>query len=84
MFYCVNACTDTIVVNARDSEVLLLLVAHCNASIKCKELWMKAGTYKKSKFTLVNEIIERSGLDISGAKLLLPFHALTGSDTSIN
>jgi len=74
VLHCVNACTNTIVVNARGTYVLLLLVE------KCKDLWMKPGTYKK--FIPVKEVIQRRGLDISVAKLLLPFHALTGSDTT--
>lgn len=65
---------NTIVVNAHDTDVLLLLVAHCNTSIKCKDVGMKAG------FISVKEVIQRSGLDTSGAKFPL-FHSLTGSDT---
>ncbi|KAK4318976.1 hypothetical protein Pmani_010063 [Petrolisthes manimaculis] len=48
----------------------------------CKQLWMKAGTHEKPKFIPVNEVIHRIGLDISALKLLLPFHAQTGSDTT--
>ena len=77
-----NAKTNTIVVSSRDTDVLCLLVAHCDKSIGSSDLWMKSGTYKQPKCIPVKEIIHKHQLDVTGAQLLLAFHAITGCDST--
>lgn len=48
----------------------------------CTNLWMKAGTHKKPKYIPVKEVIHARNLSIADVQLLLPFHAITGSDTT--
>ncbi len=43
---------------------------------------MKAGTHKKHKYIPVKDIISVFDFDDTSAKLLLPIHAITGSDDS--
>ena len=68
-----------IVVSSRDTDVLVLLLSHFDR-INCKELWMKAGTAKKPKNIPVHDIVSSISQDI--LKSLIPFHTLTGCDTT--
>ncbi|MES9881882.1 MAG: hypothetical protein ABW185_13470, partial [Sedimenticola sp.] len=81
VLHCINSATETIVVSARDTDVLLLLIAHY-PDIRCQDLWMRAGTSQQPKFISITKIVETSCLDSSDAKLLLPFHSITGCDTT--
>ena len=46
--HCINNSADSVVVDARDTDILVLLLAHFE-KMPCKNLWLKAGTYKKPK-----------------------------------
>ncbi len=81
VLHCVSITFDTVVVVAWDTDVLLLLMAHC-ANMPCRDLWLKAGTYMKQKYIRIRELVAHNNLDASSAKLLLPFHALTGCDST--
>lgn len=48
----------------------------------CDHLVLKSGTLKQPKFISVEDVIAERNLDQISAKLLLPFHALTGCDTT--
>ena len=74
----VNSC-DTVVVSARDTDVLLLLVAHL-PSMPSPNVWMMAGTAARRKFFNIRAISEN--LPAGSLSALLPFHALTGCDTT--
>ena len=74
----VNSC-DTVVVSARDTDVLLLLVAHL-PSMPSANVWMMAGTAARRKFFNIRAISEN--LPVGSLSALLPFHALTGCDTT--
>ncbi|CAB4044517.1 Hypothetical predicted protein, partial [Paramuricea clavata] len=74
----VNSC-DTVVVSARDTDVLLLLVAHL-PSMPSPNVWMIAGTAARRKFFNIRAISEN--LPAGSLSALLPFHALTGCDTT--
>ena len=68
-----------IVVLARDTDVLLLLLFHMD-KITCYELWMNVGTSNKPKYIPVKKIYE--SLPKEWVKNILAFHALTGCDTT--
>ena len=74
----VNSC-DTVVVSARDTDVLILLLAHflCMSSAN---VWMMAGTAARRKYFNIRAISEN--LPAESLSALLPFHALTGCDTT--
>jgi hypothetical protein len=79
ILHCAKSNLDTIVVSARDTDVLLLLIAHA-PHIPCTNLWMKSGTAAKRKYYNIKAIYEN--LPAGSTKALLPFHALTGCDTT--
>ena len=79
ILHCVNNNCNTVAVSARDTDVLLLLVAHASC-IPSTNVYMMAGTAKKRKFYNVRAI-SRS-LPLGSLTALLPFHALTGCDTT--
>ena len=80
MLHCIHAETEDIVVAARDNDILLLLLAFFS-SIKCKQLWMKAGTSKQQKYFPIHEIGQKLSFPESVYSALLPPHAITGCDT---
>ena len=78
ILHAVHTNAETVVVSARDTDVLVLLIAHLD-KMRCSQLWMKAGTSKKPKCIPVHTI--HQGLSSCQVKALLSFHALTGCDT---
>lgn len=72
--------TDSIVVAARDTDVLVLLIAHFG-QIPSTKLWMKAGTAKKPKYIPVHEVYQSLSGQIPDLTTLIAFHSLTGCDT---
>ena len=82
IFHCVKSQSNQIVVQARDTDILVLLISHFQ-KMSCSELWLKAGTSKHRKYYPVHSIVE--GLDMSPlaiAESLPAFHSLTGCDTT--
>ena len=78
ILHCTHAHLNTIVVAARDTDVLLLLVAHFS-KIDCERLYMKAGTSKAPKYFPVHDIYNNL---LSGqVDTILTFHAITGCDS---
>ena len=49
--------------------------------MKCRTLWLKAGTYKTPKHILVHEIRRKLNFEREVFERLIPFHAITGCDT---
>ncbi|KAG1656012.1 hypothetical protein GQR58_024202 [Nymphon striatum] len=80
ILHCVHADADTVVVAARDTGILVLLIAHY-PKMKCKQLRLKAGTYKKPKYIPVHEVQNVLSFDDQVFETILPFHAITGCDT---
>ena len=78
ILHCVHARMETIVVSARDTDVLLLLLAHYD-KMGCTRLYMKAGTSKEPKYFPVHAI--REVLSADQIDTLLAFHAVTGCDS---
>jgi hypothetical protein len=60
----------------RDTDVLVLLVAHMPNL--CQHVWMQAGTTKKKRYIPVHKL----PLGEKARASLLAFHALTGCDTT--
>ena len=79
IYHCIASNCDTVVVSARDTDVLLLLVAHA-ANIRSANIWMMAGTTAHKKFFNIRAICEN--LPAGSLSSVLPFHALTGCDTT--
>lgn len=79
VLHAINIPFDTVVVSARDTDVRLLLVAHYHR-VQCNHLWMMAGTKKNRKYIPIDTVHQKLPTDSTNA--LLPFHALTGCDTT--
>ena len=80
ILHCMHTESDTICIWCRDTDVLLLLMAH-SAAIN-KEIIMKAGTAKSPKYVPVNDIAVSWDFSDAMSLSLLAFHALTGCDTT--
>ena len=76
----IHAEAEHVVVAARDTDILLLLLAFFS-SMKCKQLWMKADTSKQKKYFPIHEIRQKLSFPESVYSALLAFHAITGCDT---
>ena len=57
-----------LVVFARDTDVLLLLLAHVD-SIKSQSIWIKAGTHKIPMYISIRQMIMARGLEPQARKL---------------
>ena len=83
MVHCVNSSLDNVVVSARNTNVLLLLIAHV-PHIPCPNLYthlyMMSGTATKRKYFNIRAIYEN--LSAGSVSSLPPFHVLTGCDTT--
>ena len=76
-FFCIFHALFSVVVYARDTDILVLLLAHFE-KMPCKNLWLKAGTYKKPKYFPIHEL--HQDLPKSQIESILAFHAITGCD----
>ena len=79
-FRAVECQADCIVIWARNTDIIVLLLGHFS-NMNCPYVWMKAGTSKKQRFIPVHTIYERLTKPI--VDVLIPFHALTRSDTTL-
>ena len=57
-----------------------MLIAH-NHRIN-KDVWIRAGTTKEPKYISVNSVVNAWDFPTELAQSLLPFHALTGSNST--
>ena len=67
------------IVSSRDTDDLLILVSHIPIA-QCEHLWMMSGTSKKRCYIQIDAVF--NNLPQSLYTALLPFHALTGCDTT--
>ena len=58
VLHCIHAETEVVVVAARDTDILLLLIVFFS-SMKCNQLWMKACTSKQKKYFPIHEIRQK-------------------------
>ena len=80
VLHCIHSNAQTIVVSARDTDILILLLAHFS-KCTCLQLWLKAGTLKKPKYVPIHTIRDQLGLSDQVYQTMLAFHAITGCDT---
>jgi len=78
ILHCVKSQADSIVVQARDTDILVLLLAHF-PRMSCTKLWLKAGTAKKRKYIPVHTIVGQMPFGRTVLETIPAFHALTGS-----
>ena len=78
VLHCIHNNSESIVVSARDTDVLLMLVAHCD-HVQSSSLWLMAGAAKIRKYFNIREISYT--LSENTVPALLPYHSLTGCDT---
>ena len=81
ILHCIQSRAERIVVSARDTDILVLLVTYFHM-MTCRQLWMKAGTAKERKYIPVHAIVEKPQMEPQVLQLLPAFHALTGSDST--
>lgn len=77
--HCIESQSSAIVVAARDTAILLLLIAHFH-KIPCSKVWLKCGTSKKRKYVPIHTIVENLQLPPDVLESVVAFHAITGSD----
>ena len=79
VLHIIHSGTQTVVVYAKDTDILILLLAH-RLKLPCEFIWMISGTSNKRSYvpvhTIFNSLPERS------APRLIPFHVRTGCDTT--
>ncbi|KAG1682470.1 Retinal homeobox protein Rx1 [Nymphon striatum] len=80
VLHCIHSNEQTIVVTARDTDILILLLAHFN-KLTCSQLWLKAGTSKKPKYVPIHDIRKQLGFSDQVYETIPAFHAITGCDT---
>jgi len=80
ILHCIHSNAQTIVVTARDTDILILLLAHFN-KLTCSQLWLKAGTSKMPKYVPIHDIRKQLGLSDQVYETIPAFHAITGCDT---
>ena len=79
VLHAVHSQFNTVVVSSRDTDVLVLLVSHFPC-VQCEHLWMLSGTGKKRQYIPIDAVF--NNLPTDSAPHLLPFHALTGCDST--
>ena len=80
ILHCLHSDAECLVVLCQDTDVLLLLIAHYDR-MRCKQLWMRAGTGKNPKYLPVHTIRENLKETVPDVGSILSFHAVTGCDT---
>ena len=80
ILHCLHTTAHSVVVSARDTDVLILLIVHFE-KMACNKLWMKAGTSKKPKYIPIHDVCEKLSGTLPLLETLIPFHALSGCDT---
>ena len=79
LLHAANSSCDTVVVSDRDTDVFIMLLSHPN-QVRCKQLWMMAGTSKKRRFIPIHDIHCKLLPEVLSS--LLAFHAISGCDTT--
>jgi uncharacterized protein YdcH (DUF465 family) len=80
VLHCGHTDSQSVVVWSRDTDVLLLLVAH--SPVLNKVIYMKAGTGQVPKYICINDIYTAWNFQPNDVLSLLSFHAITGTDTT--
>ena len=72
ILHAIQSQSNMVVVSARNTDVLLLLVSHF-PRVQCTTLWMMSGTSEKQKYVPIEAVY--NNLPTNSATALLPFHA---------
>ena len=80
VLHAINSGFKYIVVSCKDTDVLVLLASHFHRINCIEELWMKTGTQKKPIYIPVHNVVK--SIPQSVLETLIPFHTLTGCDTT--
>ena len=80
ILHCLQTDAPNIVVVARDTDVLVLMVANFGR-MSCTKLWMKARTMKTPKYVPVHGMRRELGLANYVYEILPVFHSVTGCTT---
>ena len=81
ILHCMNNQASSIVIASRDTDVLVLLLAHFH-EMPATRVWQKAGTATMRKYIPIHTIADRLAFNNSTMKDITAFHAITGSDTT--
>ena len=81
ILHCMNNQASSIVIASRDTDVLVLLLAHFH-EMPTTRVWQKAGTAAMRKYIPIHTIADRLAFNNSTMKDITAFHAITGSDTT--
>ena len=79
ILHCSHTDCNSIVVSSKDTDVLVLLIAHFEY-INCNKVWMKTGTAKTTKYISMHTVYQN--LNPQLINTLIPFHTLSGCDTT--
>lgn len=78
ILHCIHAHLESMVVYVRDTDVLVLMLAHYD-KMGCTNLLMKAGTSKHQRYIPVHDIHRQ--VPIEQVSSILAFHAMTECDS---
>lgn len=81
ILHCIENHSDKIVVQCRDTDVLVMLLGHYHR-MSCTQLWFKTGTAKKRQYIPVHDLVDHMSYSTDIRESIPAFHALTGSDTT--
>jgi hypothetical protein len=81
ILHCMEIDSDVIVVQARDTDVFILLLANFHW-MPCRQLWIKAGTMKRRRYIPIHSLIDNLPYGPTVLETLPAFHVLTGCDTT--
>ena len=79
ILHCIRAHMETIIVAVRDTDVLLLLLAHYNR-MGCTRLYMQTGTSDALKYFPAHEIRMLLSIDLLDTQFAM--HTITGCDSA--
>lgn len=80
ILHCIECKSSKVVVAARDTDILVLLLAHFHKML-CTHLWLKAGTSKQRKYIPVHSIVDKLQFDEDMLETLIAYHSLTQPHT---
>ena len=78
MLHCIHAYVESMLVYVRDTDILVLLLAHYD-KMRWTNLLMKSGTSKHPKYIPMHDI--RRQIPIEQVSSILACHAITGCDS---
>ena len=81
ILHCTQTQASSIVIATRDTDVLVLLLAHFH-KIPSDKVWLRAGTSANRKHIPIHTIVEQLAFSHDKMESITAFHAITGCDTA--